>query len=221
MTTRQNATKAAIAAAVLTLIVGGYLIASNAPDLDPPKKTTTVKEVNTGSGLGKKTTATEITRPAQPPPAGETQQAGEKTTTTVDEPRGNPSDKKTTTTEVSPKSFTERMLGDGGLVLVQIGILLLAAFLAAAFTQRLLVGDFALKLGFIELSALQEGAEENVKDLTAKVADLTKTSATKEDLKGVAEDLKGIAQAVSSGLTTIQIAIDDLRDRVAELEKER
>jgi hypothetical protein len=208
---RQAADKAALAVVVLTLIVGGNLVATRGPDFGAPTKTTSVAEKNSGSGLGKRTRTIERTK------GGTAKQSGKKTTITIEKPTRKPSNKTTTTTEVSPRSFTERALGDGGFILLEVGIILLAAFLAGAFTQRVLLGSFAIKFGVLELGAVQEQAEKTIVDLTARVASIADVQAQqKKDLEAVTERVHGSQQS----LVTIGTALAQISDRVAELEKE-
>jgi hypothetical protein len=120
------------------------------------------------------------------------------------------------TTEVGPRSFFERVLGDGGIVLLQIGAVLLVAFLTGAFAQRLLMGDFALKLGPLELSTLQEGTERTVLDLTAQVATLSEAEAKRtRDLESVT---KQVADS-SNGLIVVGGIVSELREKITELER--
>lgn len=86
--------------------------------------------------------------------------------------------RKTTTREVE-RSFAERGLAVGGLLLLRLGIVVLAAFLAGAVVQRTLLGEFAVKLGPIEIpeakrtAALSERALDKVKEELARQARAT------------------------------------------------
>ena len=63
-----------------------------------------------------------------------------------------------TTEEEADDSFLERSLADGGLLLLRLGLIALAAFLAGAVVQRTLLGEFAVKAGPIELPARETAA---------------------------------------------------------------
>ena len=163
MVSRKVADPIAFTIAIVTLIAGLVLVVGKGPSFDPPTKTTTVVESGSGTGLRKRTTTTEVNKPV------EKKKGGHKTTKQVEVPVGAPSSKRTETVENSSRSFVERALGESGLILLQLAVILLASFMAGAFTQRVLVGEFALKVGGIfELDTMQEEAEETIEGLTAK-----------------------------------------------------
>lgn len=85
------------------------------------------------------------------------------TTVVTEKPDGS-TETKTTTGEAS-RSFVERSLAAGGLLLLRIGIVALAAFLAGAVVQRTILGDFAMKLGPLEVPKLAKAAEASDKAL--------------------------------------------------------
>jgi flagellin-like hook-associated protein FlgL len=200
----RTANIAALLCALAVLVAGAIMFASIGPAFEAPTKTTTVVEASTGPGVGKRTKTTERNTPSPSP-------ASEKTTTTVEAPKGSPSGKKTTTTEASQRSFTERILGHSGIVLLQIGVILLAAFLAGAFVQRVLLGDFALKIGgILELSAAQS-VEGTAEDLTAKVAANTEALAALQKLDPAVKDMS--LKLVDVGSLLVQLST-----RVMELE---
>jgi hypothetical protein len=209
MLDKSAADKVAVALALLVLFVGAVVVAENGPRFAAPTKTTTVNAQSTGAGPGKRTTTTERTSPGG-------RGAGKKVTRVTEQPNGNPSSTTTTTTEVESRSFIERVLGNGGLILLEAAIVLLAAFLAGAFAQRLLVGDFAVKLGFLELGTVQAKNEQTIKDITTQLGDLRKLRS--EQAKAL-DGLKENVGDLSSGLGTIGTAINELRERVSRLEQ--
>jgi hypothetical protein len=123
-----------------------------------------------------------------------------------------PSGKVTTTIEQGSRSFTERALGKSGLALLQFGVIILAAFLAAAFVQRVLIGDYALKIGPLDLGAAQESKEDTTMDLTAKLT----SAVTKQ-----AEELAALSTEVGGNATlaaTMSVALRELNARLEGLE---
>jgi hypothetical protein len=100
------------------------------------------------------------------------------TTVVTEKPDGS-TETRTTTSEAS-RSFVERSLAAGGLLLLRIGIVALAAFLAGAVVQRTILGDFAMKFGPVEVPALaqtaaaSEKAIEEIKQELGRQADATR-----------------------------------------------
>ena len=84
-----------------------------------------------------------------------------------------------TKTIVADDSSVERALGDGGLLLVRIGVAAAAAFLAGAVVLRILLGRYGFKAGGLELEDVTTGVAASAEALTAltKVVDeLTTTT---------------------------------------------
>jgi hypothetical protein len=212
MVDRKAANLIALVCAFAVLVAGVTLFATIGPEFEAPTKTTTVVEASKGPG-GRKTTRTvERDSPAKP------EKKSRKSTFTLERPKGVPSGKTTTTTEENERSFSERILGHSGIVLLQIGVILLAAFLTGAFVQRVLLGDFALKLGgLIELGAA-ESAEGTIEELTAKVAQGTEAVAAQkaliDELSGSVEAMSGKMVAVGSLLVVLDDRIERLEDRL-------
>ena len=88
------------------------------------------------------------------------------TTTQVQGARpGRPSETTTTTTS-GERTTLERVLGDGGVVMLQIAAVALAAFLAAAVVQRVLLGKYGgLKIGTLELGEIAEASTAGIDEL--------------------------------------------------------
>jgi hypothetical protein len=215
MISRKTANGIALAIFLLLLVGGINLIIAVGPTFDSPDKRTTVVESSTGSGTGKETRATE---------EGEGKEGkSRKSTTTVEAPTGSPAGKKTVTVETGSRSFLERALGESGLIGLQVAVVILASFLAAALVQRALVGDFALKLGnVIELSALQEATTNNTVALTAEVADLQKTGKEqKAQLEALAQSVLGAnkdSAELARAIVQQQEELGDARRRIASIE---
>lgn len=77
-----------------------------------------------------------------------------KTTKTVVTQTGTETEKTETTTAEADESLLERSLAAGGLLLFRVGIVALAAFLAGAVVQRTVLGNFAIKVGGVEVPEL-------------------------------------------------------------------
>jgi hypothetical protein len=121
------------------------------------------------------------------------------------------------------RSFAERILGNTGLVLVRVGLLLLAAFIAAATIQRVLVGQYGgLKVGSIDIAEL---TDESVGKLGAAMTKLQEESAstlksTKDEiteLQARLERLSGDSQALDSELSN---SLATITARVAGVEQQ-
>lgn len=132
--------------AVLVLVVGGLALVRDGHVLNP-KSTTTVTTAEVGEVAGGKKTTTVVTE--------EKGKETKRVTTTENQPRSPRQPEKTVTTVGSgERGLLERVLGDAGLVILQIGAVLLAAFLAAALIQRAILGQYAIKVGALELPAV-------------------------------------------------------------------
>lgn len=78
-----------------------------------------------------------------------------------------------TKTVLADDSALERALGDGGLLLVRIGVAAAAAFLSGAVVLRILLGRYGFKAGGLELEDVTTGVAASAEALTAltKVVD--------------------------------------------------
>ena len=65
----------------------------------------------------------------------------------VQETNGKRVDRTRTTATEDASSFPERVLGDAGVLLVRLLLVVLAAFLAAALLQRAILGEYGLRRG--------------------------------------------------------------------------
>jgi hypothetical protein len=124
------------------------------------------------------------------------------TTKTVTTTVGNETTKTETTTSPSAQSLLDRGLATGGLLLLRLGIVALAAFLAGAVVQRIKLGDFALKLGPLELPALQrltKNTYKSVENLTTAVAENKAATAVANRVAGRAvSEVEGLRQRVEA-----------------------
>lgn len=167
--------------ALAVLVVGGVKFLGDSDVLDPEAKTTVTTDAVPEVPGAKKTT-TEVVK-----------QRGTqtKTTTTTEQQAPTPAQpaKTETTIEKGERTFLERVLGDGGLVALQLGALLLAAFLAAALLQRILLGQYAITIGSLELPAVAtaEVTADALEALDAKIDELDQQR--RDGAANVREDL--------------------------------
>jgi hypothetical protein len=129
-------------------------------DLEAPSSTTTVQKNAVEASDSSRTTTT-----VAPGGAGE-----QGRTTTVEKTNPARPAETTTTEETGERSFLERVLGDNGVVVLQIGAVLLASFAAGAVTQRVLLGEYGFKLGTFELSSIAGASSEALEKLKQQVA---------------------------------------------------
>jgi hypothetical protein len=136
-------------------------------------------EVFTNPYVSPSTTVTEVT----------TQAGGEPTTKTI--------------TKEASRSFVERSLAAGGLLFLRIGVVVLAAFFAGALVQRMILGNYALKVGPVELPELARAAAASaqaVDDITAQLDKQAK--ATEEAMR--------VAAGTADGLATLHEKLEPL-----------
>ncbi len=105
---------------------------------------------------------------------------------------------KTHVTSTSPPSIWERYLAEGRVeLLVRLGIVSLAAFLAAAFVQKVMLGQYAITLPFVTIPGISDAAASSAQGLE----ELQKTVSKQSDdlqlaLNQAAVALDGSAQAL-------------------------
>jgi hypothetical protein len=98
------------------------------------------------------------------------------------------------TTSEADRSFIERALSSGGLLLARIGAVALAAFLAGAVVQRTVLANFALKMGPLELPETKRTAAASEEALEAVQGDLAlQAQATKDSMRVAADAAAGVA----------------------------
>jgi hypothetical protein len=101
----------------------------------------------------------------------------------------------TETTSDTSRSFLEKSLAAGGLLLLRLGIVALAAFLAGAVVQRILLANFALKLGPLEVPDIKRAAAASEEALRAIEDRLGKQARATESAMAVAADAaQGVAR---------------------------
>jgi hypothetical protein len=124
----------------------------------------------------------------------------------------------TETTSDANRSFLERSLAAGGLLLLRIGIVALSAFLAGAVVQRTLLGDFALKLGPLELPDVKRAAAASEQALKAIEERLEKqTKATESAMAVAADAAEGVARVEGALLPLVEmLSPEGARSRDAE-----
>jgi hypothetical protein len=121
----------------------------------------------------------------------------------------------TTTRKPESSGFVERALGNSGLFLLRVGIVALAAFLAAAVVQRTIMGDYALKVGPLEIPALTEASETALEGVKADLERLNGQVAELERARRA-----GIRRDSKTRRTTATLAsrLAALEDAVTRLE---
>jgi uncharacterized membrane protein YraQ (UPF0718 family) len=154
-----------LVAAAVIFALGVMKIAGDSRVLDPEATTT----VTTGAAP-ETPAATKVTKEV-------VQQRGTrtKTTTTTERQPAVPAqpEKTVTTTEKGERTFLERILGDGGLLVLQLGAVLLAAFLAAAILHRIILAQYAVKFGALELPAVAvDATADALEALGSKIEEL-------------------------------------------------
>jgi hypothetical protein len=174
VTYRNFADVVAALVAVGVLAVGVVVIAGD-DDLAGSETTTTVVNGVVPQVPATRKTTTVVTRPARG-------RAMRQTTIEVQGRIPSKPQQKTRTTEEGPRTFLERVLGDGGVLILQIAAAVAAAFLAGAIVQRVLLGEYALKFGNVELSAIAGASTAGLEELKEGVKKLREESATAADL---------------------------------------
>jgi hypothetical protein len=154
----------AVTVAVAIFVTGVVLLVGDGDVTGPTSETTVVKERATPVPGARKET---VTRPR----AG--QESGRSITVETQSRTGGAPRQTTVTTQAGERSLLERVLGDSGLVVLQIGVILLAAFVGGAVVQRIVIGDFSgIELGNLKLAALADASEKSTDKLKAEVVEL-------------------------------------------------
>ena len=168
-------------------------VSKDAAEPTPETTKTTTVEKKKGKAAAERTTTTETQRGADAKPA-----------------------EKTTTTEEGQRTFLERVLGDAGLVFLQIGVIAFAAFLAAAMTQRVLVGEYGgFKLGsLLELNAVARASTTGLDELKDALKKLRKDAALNKNLTAVQKESRQEDAAINRELALLLKRLDYLEQRV-------
>lgn len=109
----------------------------------------------------------------------------------------------TETTSDASRTFLEKSLAAGGLLLLRLGIVALAAFLAGAVVQRILLANFALKLGPLEVPEIKRAAAAS-EDALRAIEDRfhEQGRATDSAMRVAAEAAEGVTR-LETALATI------------------
>ncbi len=126
------------------------------------------------------------------------------------------------------QSLLERGLARGGLLFLRLGVVLLAAFLAGAFVQRFVLGEFAVEVGGLKLPALADQAATSVEKLKEVVAKQETrieqvSAATREALVDLDASLKGVRASIAEeqeNLRAVRADTEALRQKVDQLGEE-
>ena len=132
-----------------------------------------------------------------------------------------------TTTSPEDQPVLDRALASGGLLLLRIGVVALASFLAGATVQRIIASDFSGKFGPLELRKLSRTAAlsstavrdlmqglQDQKEVTQRIAAIT-SAATKQltealqDEKAATRRTAAIATRTARRLRELETRIDD------------
>jgi hypothetical protein len=201
-----------VSAAVVAFVVAGVGIGVFAGDshvLAPTSTTSVTKRaVGHSSATHKKTTV--VTRTRGKPPTR---------TTTRERVPGTPRQPRTTTvtTQTGERTFVERVLGDAGLVVLQIGVVALAAFLSAAMVQRVIVGQFGgLELGTFKLSEIASASTSGIEALGEELKKLREEAATASDLKALDELRRNDLAALKEDLALAYKRMDLIEKRLPD-----
>lgn len=158
--TRRGAADLSAALAALAVLVAGLLTVVGDSDVLAPESKTTV----TKNAIAETAGTTKTTKTKRGTGAGTT-------TTTVETTGAGPAKpaETTTTVQAGERTFTERILGDGGIIVLQIAAVLLAAFIAGAAVQRVILAEFSFKFGGFELASVADESAAGIASLDAKV----------------------------------------------------
>lgn len=213
MASRETANLMAAAAFFVVLAIGVWVVGTN-HGVEHPTTTTVV----TKSAVAASATSRGSTQVVFGPNGHTKTRTTTKTSTTAP---GSPQSTETTTVDGS-RSFIERILGDNGVVFLQIGAVLLAAFIAGAAIQRVLVGQYGgLKVGSLGVSELAPEVAElsgkSIKELEAALAAFQQESKTKfEEVGKSLEATRRESRVVDSELSNDLYVITS---RLREAEK--
>lgn len=126
---------------------------------------------------------------------------------------------RTTTRKEADESLVERAFADSGLLMLRLGLVFIAAFLAGAIVQRTMARQFGIEIGPVKVPQLVAAAEASTDAI--------------DKLRGsVNEQLRTLQDRLAEGLTTrveatdqlrtlavaIAKAVDELEERVARIE---
>jgi hypothetical protein len=149
-----------------------------------------------------------------------------KATTTTSKTTVPATPQSTETTSVhGGRSLIERLLGDSGIVFLQIGVVLLAAFIAAAAIQRVLIGQFGgFKLGALEVGEVANASDETIQKLQTALTTVQQESskrlaAVKADVKTMRTRLAKATKESSALDSQLSDQLSLITSRLASVEE--
>jgi hypothetical protein len=195
--------------AVAIGVIGTVAILSD-EDVAAPTSTTTVSKDAVDAVPGTEKTTKVVEQTGKDPATRTT------TTETVGDTPEKPAET-TTTTEEGERTFLERALGDDGLVLLQIGVAVLAAFLAGALIQRVLLGEYGFKLGTLELGTIARASTQGIKELGDDLKKLRQETATSAALKQADDRSRDADASLKDDLALAYKRMDVIERRLDDL----
>jgi hypothetical protein len=109
----------------------------------------------------------------------------------------------TTTTQEADDSLVERLFSSGGLLILRLGLVAAAAFLAGAVVQRTLLGEFAIKIGPVDVPQLKDvakAADDLGRDVVGRISALSDATQQALDASAlIAERLDDLERRISEG----------------------
>jgi hypothetical protein len=216
MTRRRFADVCAVLTAIGVLVVGLVLVLgpsyrhfnSQVWDRDPFSRrlVTTTETKRTVPGRTSAPATTKTTKTTTLDEDGDIAKTTVIETTSATSSQVKPSTEVTATKNEADDSFLERALGPGGLIVFRFAIVAFAAFIAGAVVQRTVMGQFAIKLGVLELGELQAATTDSVAELKKTTDSLAATQAR-------------LARLVGSKEKKTRATMEALSAQVKELEK--
>lgn len=202
---------------VLGVLAAGVALIVGDDDLSGPETTTTVSKHAIDATPGTTNRTTVVTRTSQsaakPDPVTRT-----KTTQVLGATGPKPAET-TTTTEAGPRTVLERVLGDSGLVVLRVAAIVVAAFLAGAVVQRVMVGEYGgFKVGSLELTAVARASTEGLDELKQALIDLGRKAATQADLKKARQESHREDAATNRELALQLIRMSRIEERLHRVE---
>lgn len=198
---KERSTAIALSAAILAFVGFAFLIVTSHHGSGHPKAVTTVTE----SGSRRhRATHKRVLRIVKGP-----QGTSRHLTRIREDPSPGLRPKTTTTVEEGDRSFLERVFGEAGLRILQWGLALLGAFLVGAFVQKVILGDYSIKVGSLEISAAADASARGLEDLNERIASEV-AAVEAASAKSKADLIERLGIAVGS--------IKSLEERVKDLE---
>ncbi len=217
MPNRATANLVAVVTFFAVLVVGAWVVGRD-HGVEHPKTTTVVTKSAVAAGNTSQK-STQVVLDAR----GRTK-TSTKTTTTTATPAG-PASTETTSVD-GGRSFIERVLGDNGVVFLQFGVVLLAAFIAGAAIQRVLVGQFGgFKVGMFEIAELAGSSAESVLKLEDALAKSQQESSMKlheiqTELAKISKESSALDSKLSGDLALVASHLAGVEAKLTEHEND-